>query len=91
MPDLPDPARTRSPSAAAIAAAEALPLGLSYTERLARVREVYAVVEPGAARFQPFDAAERQQLRARYALDLERIARIFPGLLLTFDSRELAA
>jgi len=91
LPDLPDPARTRSPSAAAIAAAEALPLDLSYSERLARVREVYAVVEPGAARFQPFDAAERQQLRARYALDLERIARIFPGLLLTFDSRELAA
>ena len=91
LPDLPDPARTRSPSSAAIAVAEALPLDLSYTERLARVREVYAVVEPGTARFQPFDAAERRQLRARYAIDLERIARVFPGTLLTFDSRELAA
>ena len=91
LPDLPDPARTRSPSAAAIAAAEALPLDLSYTERLARVREVYAVVEPGAARFQPFDAAERRRLRARYEADLERIARVFPDMLMAFDSRELAA
>lgn len=91
LPDLPDPARTRSPSAAAIAAAEALPPELAHGERLARVREIYAVVAPSDARFQPFDAGERRRLRAAYAADLERIARVFPDVMMAFDSRELAA
>jgi hypothetical protein len=91
LPSIPDPVRTRSPSAAAIVAAEALPTTLSYEERLARVREIYATVEPGQARFQPFDEAERRGLRARYDADLERIARVFPDMLMVFDSRELAA
>ncbi len=91
LPGLPDPARTRSPSAAAIAAAEALPRDLPHAERLARVREIYAVVEPGGARFQPFDAAERRRLGAGYDADLERIARTFPDVLMAFAPRELAA
>ena len=91
LPAIPDPARTRSPSAAAIVAAEALPTTLSYKERLARVREIYATVEPGQARFQPFDEAERLWLRAGYEADIERIARVYPDVLVTFHSRELAA
>jgi hypothetical protein len=91
LPDLPDPARTRSPSAAAITGAEALPADLSADERLARVREIYAVVEPGGARFQPFDAAERKRLRAGYEADLERISRLFPDVLMAFAPQELAA
>ena len=91
LPKLPDPARTRSPSAAAIAVAEALPAGLSYEERLARVREIYAIVEPGEARFQPFDEAERRRLGALYGADLKRIAQVFPDVLMAFESRELAA
>lgn len=91
LPALADPARTRSPSAAAIAAAEALPPDLSYQERLARVREIYAVVAPDEPRFQPLGETERRRLRARYAADLERIARAFPDVLMTFSSQELAA
>jgi hypothetical protein len=91
LPKLPDPARTRTPSAAAIAVAEALPADLSYQERLARVREIYTVVEPREARFQPFDKAERRRLRAGYEADLERIARVFPDMLMAFETRELAA
>lgn len=97
LPRLPDPARTRSPSGAAIAAAEALPADLSYAERLARVRRIYAEpgadpgVDPGEARFQPFDESERRRLRALYDADLERIARVFPDMLMAFDTHELAA
>jgi hypothetical protein len=49
------------------------------------------VVEPREARFQPFDKAERRRLRAGYEADLERIARVFPDMLMAFETRELAA
>ena len=57
------------------------------------MREIFAPSSsPAAARFQPFDAAERQRLRARYEADLERIARVFPDVLMAFElARELAA
>ncbi len=91
LPEISDPTWTRSPSAAAIATVEALPGDLSHAERLARVRAVFAAAEPGADRFQPFAAAERQRLRARYAADLERIAHAWPDVLMRFAPRELVA
>jgi hypothetical protein len=91
LPEISDPAWTRSPSASAIAAAEALPASLSRPERLARVRALYAAAEPGADRFRPFAPAERQRLRADYEADLDRIAQVYPELLMRFAPRELAA
>ena len=61
------------------------------TERLARVREIFAAAEPGADRFRPFGTAERQRLRADYEADLERIARVHPDVLMRFEPRELVA
>jgi hypothetical protein len=95
LPEISDPARTRSPSAGAIALAEALPRDLPRAERPARVRAIFAAVDsadPGADRFRPFGQAERQRLRARYEADLERIARAHPGALMHFEPpRELVA
>jgi hypothetical protein len=91
LPEISDPAWTRSPSAGAVAAAEALPRDLPQPERLARVRAIFAAAEPGADPFRPFGAAERQRLRARYEADLERIARVHPGVLMRFEPRELVA
>ena len=91
LPEISDPTWTRSPSASAIAEAEALPADLPRPERLARVREIFAASEPGADRFRPFDQAERQRLRADYEADLDRIARVYPEMLMRFAPRELAA
>ena len=72
VPDLPalaPPARTRSPSAAALAEAEALDPGLPRAERVARVREIYRRHSEGAApALLPAGAAAG--LAARYARDL---------------------
>ena len=91
LPEISDPTWTRSPSADAIAAAEALPRDLPRAERLTRVREIFAAAEPGADRFRPFGTAERQRLRAHYEADLERIARVHPDVLMHFEPRELVA
>ena len=91
LPEISDPTWTRSPSAAAIAAVEALPADLAPAERFTRVREIFAAAEPGADRFRPFGPAERQRLRADYEADLERIARVYPEVLMRFESKELAA
>jgi hypothetical protein len=91
LPEISDPAWTRSPSAAAIAAAEALPADLPHAERLARVRDIYTASEPGADRFRPFAPAERARLRGDYEADLERIARDHPDAMMTFRPQELAA
>ena len=80
-----------SPSAAAVAAAEALPRDLSRADRLARVRALFAAGEPGADRFRPLGESERAGLRALYDANLERIARAHPGALMTFAPREAAA
>jgi hypothetical protein len=85
LPEISDPTWTRSPSAPAIAAAEALPRDLPRAERLARVRAIFAAAEPGADRFQPFGPAERQRLRAHYEADLERIAQAYPEVLMRFE------
>ena len=63
LPEISDPTWTRSPSASAIARAEALPRDLPRAERLARVGEIFAAAEPGADRFRPFSPVERQRLR----------------------------
>ena len=91
LPEISDPTWTRSPSAGAIATAEALPRDLPRAERLTRVREIFAAGEPGADPFRPFGTAERQRLRARYEADLERIARVHPDVLMRFEPRELVA
>jgi hypothetical protein len=91
LPEIADPSWTRSPSASAIAAAEALPRDLSWAERRARVGEIYAASGEGDHRFRPFSVAEQRQLRTAYELDLERISKAYPRALMIFESRELAA
>ena len=91
LPEISDPSWTRSPSATAIAAAEALPADLPHAERLARARDIYTASEPGADRFRPFSPAERARLRGDYEADLERIARDYPQAMMTFRPQELAA
>ena len=91
LPEISDPTGTRSPSADAIATAEAMPRDLPRAERLTRVREIFSAAEPGADRFRPFGKAERQRLRAQYEADLERIARAYPDVLMHFEPRELVA
>ena len=91
LPDVSDPTWTRSPSAAAIATAEALPADLAYDERRARVHDIFTASEPGSDRFRPFSPPERARLRAAYDGDLERIARDHPDTIMTFGQRELAA
>lgn len=91
LPDLSDPAWTRSPSAAAIAEAEALPLAMPLPEREMRVRALFEASDPGADRFRPFGAGERQRLRAAYDADLGRIAQAFPDMLMRFTPQAQAA
>jgi hypothetical protein len=91
LPEISDPSWTRSPSATAIAAAEALPADLPHAERLARARDLYTASEPGGDRFLPFTAAERARLRGDYEADLERIARAYLQAMMTFRPQELAA
>ena len=90
MPCKLDPTWTRSPSAAAIATAEALPADLPYAERRARVHDIFAASEPEGDRFRPFSRGERARLRAAYDDDLERIARDYPDAMMAFSQRELA-
>jgi hypothetical protein len=91
LPEISDPTWTRSPSAAAIATAEALPADLPYGERRARVHDIFAASEPEGDRFRPFSRGERARLRAAYDDDLERIARDYPDAMMAFSQRELAA
>ena len=91
LPEISDPTWTRSPSASAIALAEALPRDLPRAERRARVGEIFATAEPGSDRFRPFSPVERQRLRALYEADLERIAQVYPDALMHFEPRELVA
>ena len=83
-PEISDPAWTRSPSADAIAEAEALPRDLPYAERLGGPGDLRPA-EPGADRFRPLDPGERQRLRALYEADLERIAGAWPDVLMPFS------
>ena len=82
LPDISDPSWTRSPTAEGIRAAEELDRDLTMVERRRQVGELYATA--GGERFQPFSEAERSELRNRYAADLARIEREFPGEIMRF-------
>lgn len=84
LPDISDPSWTRSPTAEGIRAAELLPTGLAMAERRERVGEIYAA--SGGEPFRPFAEAERSEIRARYAADLARIERDFPGEIMRFGA-----
>ncbi len=84
LPHISDPSWTRSPTAAGIEAAEALPRDLDRAERHAAVRALYDTAT--GERFRPFDADARTALAARYAADLARIEAAWPGTLLRFDA-----
>ena len=81
LPAMDDPYWTKSPDLAAVSAAEALPADMPRAERRARVLEIFRETGEGA-RFDPFDAAEKEALRAAYARDLAGIAALDPGILL---------
>lgn len=83
LPEIEDPAWTRSPDLAAIQAAEALPASMPEPERRAKVRAIFAESGDGA-RFQPFSDEERRLLRAAYADDLDKIAGLAPGIVMRF-------
>lgn len=81
LPVMDDPYWTKSPDLAAVRAAEALPADMPRAERRARVLEIFREAGEGE-RFDPFDAAEKEALRAAYARDLERIEALDPEILL---------
>jgi hypothetical protein len=91
LPEISDPAWTRSPSATAVAAAERLPADLARPERLRRVKAIYTASDPDGDRFRPFTEAEGRQLRARYDADLDRIADAWPDVLMRFPRAAQAA
>lgn len=78
------PGRTRSPSAEAVRIARGLPADLPREERRRRTAEIFEAnpVGEGAPKFSPFSEAERAELRARYAADVEEIRRRHPGALI---------
>lgn len=67
-----------------IRAAGLLPTGLAMAERRERVGEITAA--SGGEPFRPFAEAERSEIRARYAADLARIERDFPGEIMRFGA-----
>jgi hypothetical protein len=84
-PEPPRPTKTRTPSARAIEAAEALTV-----RGAARFGAVGAIYEEDMAAgdfepFNPLDPAERARLRAFFERELEEIARRRPGVLTRFD------
>jgi hypothetical protein len=82
----PRPRGTATPSAEAVAEAEALRGWMTFGRRQARVREIYnrLPAEQGG-KFQPFDEAERALLREAYEEDLARIEARWPGMLVRWD------
>ncbi|WP_138470110.1 hypothetical protein [Poseidonocella sp. HB161398] len=83
LAELPPPALTRSPSASAVAEAEALDPALPRAERIARVRAIYAArpAGPEHGSYAPLSLAETDRLRTRYEEDLEVIRHRHPGML----------
>ena len=84
LPDISDPTWTRSPTADGIRAAEAMDPGLGMEERRNRVRALYDATE--GERYQPFSAGERSELGERYAADIARIEKDFPGEIMRFPA-----
>ena len=70
-PLIADPPVTRTPSAEAIRAAEALGAVTAYAERVPRVAALYDGT-PGE-KFMPFSEPERAALRAAYAAQLDAL------------------
>ena len=83
LPQVADPASTKSPGLEAIRAVEALP-AMPEPERREQAWAIFRADPGGGARFRPFSEEERAILRAAYAADLERIAALDPGILLRF-------
>jgi hypothetical protein len=83
LPEVADPAWTKSPGLEAIRAVEALP-PMPETERRERARAIFAAAGGEGGRFRPFEPEERAMLQAGYAADLERIAALDPKILLRF-------
>ncbi|NOD49762.1 MULTISPECIES: hypothetical protein [unclassified Ruegeria] len=84
FPDLPPPERTTSPSHEAIRKAEALDRSLSVQERRACVKRIYyeeLPAGPDRSRFHPYRPETVAALQQKYAQDLQRIEREYPGML----------
>lgn len=85
-PELPPNTSTRTPSAEAIAEAEAVDLA-DPEARSRRVREIFAAdhaLQTPRARFDPLPETEKAFFREAFAADLARIDRDFPGMRLRF-------
>lgn len=80
---LPVPSRTRSPSAQAVAALEALDPVLDRAARVAAARKI-ADADLGDEPFDPFSPQEKSILSEAYEEDLANLARRFPGSLVRF-------
>lgn len=86
MDEIPRPRGTATPSAEAVAEAEALSESMPAERRLETVREIFTRLpaETGG-KFQPFAPAERERLREAYEEDLARIEARWPGTLVRWD------
>ena len=80
---LADPPLTRSPSARAVAAIEALDPGLVGPARVEAARRIVDA-DTGDEPFDPFTEAEKRLLAEAYAADLAELDRRLPGTLLRF-------
>ena len=78
---LPVPTSTRSPSAQAIAALEALDPTLNRPAHVAAAKRIVDA-DTGDEGFAPFSASEKTLLRNAYEEDLERLTKLFPNMLM---------
>ena len=79
-PEIADPPATRTPSAEAVRAVEALSDVTAYSERIPRVAAIYDGI-PGE-RFMPFTDRERALLREAYEAQLDALRRRRPEVML---------
>jgi hypothetical protein len=85
VPEIPTPAHTRSPGAAAIRRVEALPRDLPRKTWRERVSEIFDSAGPDEPRFHPFSEREAELLRASYARDIARIEALRPDPVVWFE------
>jgi hypothetical protein len=85
IPELVSPVRTRTPSEAAIALAEAVDIE-DISTRAAHVREIYAadIEADNGPKFSPLSDAVKTRLRDGFARDIAAIERRFPGMIHRF-------
>lgn len=91
LPEIAVPVSTKSPTAAGVRAAEALPRDLPPAERRARVAEIYAAHQDDGCPFRPFAPEETERLRKAYAADLADLARLDPGMMVACSAVAAAA